>query len=993
MSGKEPCYGVAFRSLVTSDEDLFKKTIQFYHSLGFATIKDFNKFKHGENSLLASGTSEDSLREVWLESFKLSEIDAAGFRVPQQEASNKEQSQGALLKIRLAIKKNEIPFTQDSLEITYFSTELQTLLSKFQPAKINDNLFSLVDPLDNKIFFTNFASPLDNQPTSKEFFLNPIDPKTSSASSNATSTSSTSEDALTKLKTSLGSLKPKKKIAVMTSGGDSPGMCAAVRAVVRTGIHFGCDVYAVYEGYEGLLRGGELLKKMKWEDVRGWLSEGGTLIGTARSMEFRKREGRKRAAGNLIREGIDALVVCGGDGSLTGADLFRSEWPSLVEELVADGAFTEQQVAPYRNLTIVGLVGSIDNDMSGTDSTIGAYSALERICEMVDYIDATAKSHSRAFVIEVMGRHCGWLALMAGIATGADYIFIPERAVPHGKWQEELKQVCQRHREKGRRNNTIIVAEGALDDQLNPVTAEQVKDALIDLGLDTKVTILGHVQRGGTAVAHDRWLATLQGVDAVKAVLENTPETPSPLIGILENKIIRMPLVESVKLTKSVAEAIENKDFDKAISLRDTEFIELYENFLSTTVKDDGSQLLPENERLNIGIVHVGAPSAALNAATRAATLYCLSHGHKPYAIMNGFSGLIQTGNVKELSWIDVENWHNMGGSEIGTNRSVAAEDMGTIAYYFQKFRFDGLIILGGFEGFKSLKQLRDGRKEHPIFNIPMTLIPCTISNNVPGTEYSLGVDTCLNYLVNYTDDIKQSASATRRRVFVVEVQGGHSGYIASFTGLVTGAVSVYTPEDKINLASIREDLTLLKENFRHDKGENRNGKIVIRNEEASSVYSTELIANIISEQSKGVFGVRTAIPGHAQQGGVPSSKDRVTASRYAVKCCKFIENWNKKNQAKSSDSDVHILRFTFNAQGEKISTVENEDDSAAVICVNGSKISFKPIAHLWENETDVELRKGQEVHWNEFNKISDILSGRLKLRAEVAAAENQRHF
>ena len=227
----------------------------------------------------------------------------------------------------------------------------------------------------------------------------------------------------------------------MTSGGDSPGMNAAVRAVVRTGIHFGCDVFAVYEGYEGLLRGGKYLKKMAWEDVRGWLSEGGTLIGTARSMEFKKREGRRQAAGNLISQGIDALIVCGGDGSLTGADLFRHEWPSLVEELVAEGRFTKEEVAPYKNLSIVGLVGSIDNDMSGTDSTIGAYSALERICEMVDYIDATAKSHSRAFVVEVMGRHCGWLALMAGIATGADYIFIPERAVPHGKWQEELQEV------------------------------------------------------------------------------------------------------------------------------------------------------------------------------------------------------------------------------------------------------------------------------------------------------------------------------------------------------------------------------------------------------------------------------------------------------------------------------------------------------------------------------------------------------------------------
>ena len=1003
LFASDPCYGVAFTSLVTTDENSFQQTVRFYHQLGFRTVKDFNKFKNGENSILSIGTSDDSIREIWLEAFKLSQIDSQGFRVPQQEASNKEQSQGALLKVRLVPESSlSKPLQASTLSTTYFTADLSTLEAEFnvkaEPSKVipNCSIVTLTDPLNNVVSFTDFARPTDQEKTVRAAFQEASTPATPQAGSHNAS----QVDTLNLLKSSLEGTAtpttptgsgaqghPKKKIAVMTSGGDSPGMSAAVRAVVRTGIHFGCDVYAVYEGYEGLLRGGKYLKKMKWEDVRGWLSEGGTLIGTARSMEFRKREGRKRAAANLISEGIDALVVCGGDGSLTGADLFRAEWPSLIDELIQEGKFTSEQVAPYRHLTIVGLVGSIDNDMSGTDSTIGAYSALERICEMVDYIDATAKSHSRAFVIEVMGRHCGWLALMAGIATGADYIFIPERAVPHGKWQEELKEVCRRHRSKGRRNNTIIVAEGALDDQLNPVTANDVKDVLVDLGLDTRVTILGHVQRGGTAVAHDRWLATLQGVDAVRAVLENTPETPSPLIGILENKIIRIPLVESVKLTKQVATAIENRDFDKAISLRDSEFIELYENFLATTIEDDGSQFLPEDERLNIGIVHVGAPSAALNAATRAATLYCLSRGHKPYAIMNGFSGLIQTGKVKELSWIDVENWHNLGGSELGTNRSVAAEDLGTIAYYFQKFKFDGLIILGGFEGFKSLKQLREGRETHPIFNIPMVLIPCTISNNVPGTEYSLGVDTCLNTLVKYLDDIKQSASATRRRVFVVEVQGGHSGYIASFIGLITGAVSVYTPEDKISLSSIMEDLSLLKENFRHDQGEDRNGKIVIRNEKASSVYSTELIANIIAEQSKGKFGVRTAIPGHVQQGAFPSSKDRVTAARFAVKCCKFLEQWNKKNLAKGND-DAHVLRFKYSAQGEKVPTVEHEDDSAAVICVNGSRVTFKPIAELWEKETSLEYRKGLEVHWEDFKQIGDILSGRLKLRAEVAASK-----
>lgn len=236
---------------------------------------------------------------------------------------------------------------------------------------------------------------------------------------------------------------PKKKIAVMTSGGDSPGMNAAVRAVVRMAIHMGCDAFCVYEGYEGLVQGGDLIRKMEWHDVRGWLSEGGTLIGTARCMAFYERPGRLQGAKNMVLNGIDALIICGGDGSLTGADKFRAEWPSLIEELVTTGQLTKEQVQPYMHLNIVGLVGSIDNDMSGTDATIGAYSALSRISEMVDYIEATASSHSRAFVIEVMGRHCGWLALMAGVATGADFIFIPEKP-REDNWKEEMCAIVKK---------------------------------------------------------------------------------------------------------------------------------------------------------------------------------------------------------------------------------------------------------------------------------------------------------------------------------------------------------------------------------------------------------------------------------------------------------------------------------------------------------------------------------------------------------------------
>lgn len=230
----------------------------------------------------------------------------------------------------------------------------------------------------------------------------------------------------------------KRRIGVMTSGGDAPGMNGAVRAVVRMSIARGCDSYGIFEGYEGLVRGGDLIKQMDWDDVRGWLSEGGTLIGTARCKAFMERPGRLQAARNLVMRGIDALIICGGDGSLTGADIFRSEWPGLLRELVERNQLSEEQIKPYQHLNIVGLVGSIDNDMSSTDATIGCYSSLGRICQAVDFIESTAFSHSRAFVIEVMGRHCGWLALMAGISTGADHIFIPENP-PGVDWG---KQMC-----------------------------------------------------------------------------------------------------------------------------------------------------------------------------------------------------------------------------------------------------------------------------------------------------------------------------------------------------------------------------------------------------------------------------------------------------------------------------------------------------------------------------------------------------------------------
>lgn len=221
----------------------------------------------------------------------------------------------------------------------------------------------------------------------------------------------------------------------MTSGGDAPGMNGAVRAVVRMAIHRGCIPFAIHEGYEGLVQGGDLIKQMHWEDVRGWLSQGGTLIGTARCASFRTRAGRLLAAKNLVLRGINALIVCGGDGSLTGAEVLRGEWPELLTELLKTKELTAEHIKPFQYLNVVGLVGSIDNDLSSTDATIGCYSSLHRICEAVDNVSDTAVSHKRGFVIEVMGRDCGWLALMAAISTGADWLFIPEMP-PREDWED-----------------------------------------------------------------------------------------------------------------------------------------------------------------------------------------------------------------------------------------------------------------------------------------------------------------------------------------------------------------------------------------------------------------------------------------------------------------------------------------------------------------------------------------------------------------------------
>ena len=373
-----------------------------------------------------------------------------------------------------------------------------------------------------------------------------------------------------------------------------------------------------------------------------------------------------------------------------------------------------------------------------------------------------------------------------------------------------------------------------------------------------------------------------------------------------------------------------------------------------------------------------------MNAATRSAVRYALNRGHTPLVVNNGFAGLI-TGDLRKVSWMDVELWTVEGGSNLGTNRSQPEEDLGLCAYQIQKHNIQALIIIGGFEAYTALQQLSQARKSYPAFCIPIIQIPATISNNCPGTEFSLGCDTALNVVVEACDRIRQSAYSSRKRVFVVEVQGGHCGFLATMAGLSCGATCAYIPEEGMNLQMIARDCVHLIRQFAG--GENQ-GRVILRNECLSDTYTTEVISSIFREEGRGVFDSRSSILGHIQQGGVPSPLDRVRATRMAVKSIQWIESLafasldrNHSNHATmgTMEDELEMAPSLKLPNAEKSRLVSGgvytpQPEAAAVIGIKGTSMVFTPVEELID-ETDFKNRKSKDVWWIELNQLIRVLA------------------
>ncbi len=310
-----------------------------------------------------------------------------------------------------------------------------------------------------------------------------------------------------------------KKIAVYTSGGDAPGMNACIRAVVRGAIYHGLQVYGIRRGYNGMISGD--IFEMTSSSVSNIVQRGGTILKSARSKEFTTPEGRKKAYDNLVSHGIDGLVAIGGNGTFTGAEVFYNEY----------------------QLPTVGCPGTIDNDLYGTDYTIGFDSAVNTSLEAIDKIRDTADSHDRVFFIEVMGRDSGYIAVQSGIGGGAEIVMVPETHTPLKKVVSSLKDGWRRSKS----SSIVVVAEGDEEGHATEI-AGKIKDQVGDK-LDIRVTTLGHVQRGGSPTAYDRILASRMGLAAVEGLMSGQKNV---MAGIVNNELVYTPFIDTIKKQKPI---------------------------------------------------------------------------------------------------------------------------------------------------------------------------------------------------------------------------------------------------------------------------------------------------------------------------------------------------------------------------------------------------------------------------------------------------------
>ncbi|KAK1349069.1 6-phosphofructokinase [Hamiltosporidium tvaerminnensis] len=684
-------------------------------------------------------------------------------------------------------------------------------------------------------------------------------------------------------------IKNRLNIAILTSGGDAPGMNPAIRAIVRTGIKWNAKIFGVLYGYEGLIN--DKIIEMNWDEVNNHNTMGGTCLFSARSTDFSHPDGRKLATLNLVKRKITGLIILGGDGSLAGGYALFSEFRSNIEILMKEGKLPIN--TQTYDLKLIGVPASIDNDISYSDATLGSDSALHRVIESVDNLSSTMISHQRAFVIEVMGRNCGWIAMMSSFATGADYVFLPE--VPDPKWKKSIVDSINTVKHCGKRGIFVVISEGAVDENGVLIKAETVKQIIEkETNMETRVLKLGHTQRGGAPSAYDRILGTVLGCKTIEHLLSK-PVGPPVIVSIIDGEYKFTELSKVIKRNNEIKNYIKNKDFENLLSIRGTFFKRCYLLNQQLRLKNEKS-----DSKKKIAILHEGKRAAGMNTALNAIIQYGISLSKDIYVIHEGFGGILKNMITKAENY-EFYTSMNSGGSVIGTSMCTDI-DCKKIYKKLKESKITSLIVIGGSGSLKivnNLKNMNHKRKDTPM---DFVIIPATISNNMPGTDISIGSDTALNCISIASDLLRLSSVSMNKSVFVVEVQGDRCGYLALMGAIAAGAFDNFIPERKYKMSHLSDTAERLKVKFRSG---HRHGVVLIRNEKTFQAVSTDSFSKMLKADSQGLFDTRFSVLGHLQSGGNPSPIDRVNAIILGIKALDIILGTDKENIIKGSRKPV----------------------------------------------------------------------------------------
>uniref|UniRef100_A0A2I3HG11 Phosphofructokinase, muscle n=1 Tax=Nomascus leucogenys TaxID=61853 RepID=A0A2I3HG11_NOMLE len=426
------------------------------------------------------------------------------------------------------------------------------------------------------------------------------------------------------------------------------------------------------------------------------------------------------------------------------------------------------------------------------------------------------------------------------------------------------------------------------------------------------------------------------GVEAVMALLEGTPDTPACVVSLSGNQAVRLPLMECVQV---VTPALELKG----------SFMNNWEVYkLLAHVRPPVSKILSGSH--TVAVMNVGAPAAGMNAAVRSTVRIGLIQGNRVLVVHDGFEGLAK-GQIEEAGWSYVGGWTGQGGSKLGTKRTLPKKSFEQISANITKFNIQGLVIIGGFEAYTGGLELMEGRKQFDELCIPFVVIPATVSNNVPGSDFSVGADTALNTICTTCDRIKQSAAGTKRRVFIIETMGGYCGYLATMAGLAAGADAAYIFEEPFTIRDLQANVEHLVQKM---KTTVKRG-LVLRNEKCNENYTTDFIFNLYSEEGKGIFDSRKNVLGHMQQGGSPTPFDRNFATKMGAKAM----NW-MSGKIKESYRNGRIFA--------------NSPDSGCVLGMRKRALVFQPVTEL-KDQTDFEHRIPKEQWWLKLRPILKILA------------------